>query len=80
MEIRFSPIRAALVAVLFAACAEKKPLQVLPSDEKVELMALRDENAHLKKGLAELTKNCSAVLRVFKEAGLKGRAPAARNK
>lgn len=63
-----------------AGCAPKKPLAVLATPEQTELLELREENRTLKAELGELTKNCSAVLRVFKEAGRMGRAPEARQK
>jgi len=52
----------------------------LPSAEQVEIERLTAENQKLTLELSELTHNCSAVLRVFREAGLKAQDPKAKEK
>lgn len=75
-----------LVAILFmgmiCGCVHRQApaLVQLPTAEQVEISRLQDENQKLTLELAELTHNCSAVLRVFKEAGRYSRSEASKGK
>lgn len=60
--------------------AQAKPMLTFPSAIEVENVRLTKENQELQIELSELTSNCSAVLRIFKEADLNARKPAAKEK
>ena len=70
---------ACIMFLALGGCAAHKPLMVLPSTEE-RLAAAQAENASLRQSLADLEKNCTAVLNLYKRAREYEKSPASKEK